>query len=145
MILIRFNFSNKKLNMTRILTLILIAVSLMSSCQHRLSSASKVSESGVVKKEVFKEIIGLGKVQLVDVRTPEEFLAGHIDKAKNINFNDPNFKQTIASSLNKNKPVAIYCRSGRRSASALIILKEMGFKDIYDLEGGFLNWQAVPK
>jgi len=36
----------------------------------------------VVKKEVFKEIIGLGKVQLVDVRTPEEFLAGHIDKAK---------------------------------------------------------------
>jgi rhodanese-related sulfurtransferase len=145
MILISFNFSNKKLNMTRILSLILIAVSLMSSCQHRLSSASKVSVNGVVKKEVFKEIIGLGKVQLVDVRTPEEFLAGHIDKAKNINFNDPNFKQTIASSLNKNKPVAIYCRSGRRSASALIILKEMGFKDIYDLEGGFLNWQAVPK
>lgn len=131
--------------MTRILSLILIAVSLMSSCQHMLSSASKVSVNGVVKKEVFKEIIGLGKVQLVDVRTPEEFLAGHIDKAKNINFNDPNFKQTVASSLNKNKPVAIYCRSGRRSASALIILKEMGFKDIYDLEGGFLNWQAVPK
>ena len=131
--------------MTRVLSLILIAVSLMSSCQHRLSSASKVSVNSVVKKEVFKEIIGLGKVQLVDVRTPEEFLAGHIDKAKNINFNDPNFKQTIASSLNKNKPVAIYCRSGRRSAAALIILKEMGFKDIYDLEGGFLNWQAVPK
>ncbi len=131
--------------MTRVLSLILIAVSLMSSCQHRLSSASKVSVNSVVKKEVFKEIIGLGKVQLVDVRTPEEFLAGHIDKAKNINFNDPNFKQTIATSLNKNKPVAIYCRSGRRSAAALIILKEMGFKDIYDLEGGFLNWQAVPK
>lgn len=131
--------------MTRVLSLILISVSLMSSCQHRLSSTSKVSVNGVVKKEVFKEIIGLGKVQLVDVRTPEEFLAGHIDKAKNINFNDPNFKQTIATSLNKNKPVAIYCRSGRRSASALIILKEMGFKDIYDLEGGFLNWQAVPK
>ena len=131
--------------MTRVLSLILIAVSLMSSCQHRLSSTSKVSVNGVVKKEVFKEIIGLGKVQLVDVRTPEEFLAGHIDKAKNINFNDPNFKQSIATSLNKNKPVAIYCRSGRRSASALIILKEMGFKDIYDLEGGFLNWQAVPK
>lgn len=145
MILISFNFSNKKLKMTRILSFILIAVSLMASCQHRLSSASKVSKSGVVKKEVFKEIIGLSKVQLVDVRTPEEFLAGHIDKAKNINFNDPNFKQTIATSLNKNKPVAIYCRSGRRSASALIILKEMGFKDIYDLEGGFLNWQAVPK
>ena len=131
--------------MTRILSFILIAVSLMSSCQNRLSSASKVSVNGVVKKEVFKEIIGLGKVQLVDVRTHEEFLAGHIDKAKNINFNDPNFKQTIAASLKKNKPVAIYCRSGRRSASALIILKEMGFKDIYDLEGGFLNWQAVPK
>ncbi|MDP4580252.1 MAG: rhodanese-like domain-containing protein [Saprospiraceae bacterium] len=131
--------------MTRILSFILIAVSLMSSCQNRLSSASKVSVNGVVKKEVFKEIIGLGKVQLVDVRTPEEFLAGHIDKAKNINFNDPNFKQTIAASLKKNKPVAIYCRSGRRSASAFIILKEMGFKEIYDLEGGFLNWQAVPK
>ena len=145
MILISFNFSNKKLGMTRILSLILIVVSSLSSCQHKLSYASKVSVNGVVKKDVFKKIISLGKVQLVDVRTPEEFLAGHIDKAKNINFNDPNFKQTIASSLNKNKPVAIYCRSGRRSASALIILKEMGFKDIYDLEGGFLNWQAVPK
>ena len=73
MILISFNFSNKKLKMTRILSFILIAVSLMASCQHRLSSASKVSKSGVVKKEVFKEIIGLSKVQLVDVRTPEEF------------------------------------------------------------------------
>ncbi len=61
------------------------------------------------------------------------------------NFKDSNFKQIIALSLNINKSVAIYCRSGRRSASALIILKEMGFKDIYDLEGGFLNWQAVPK
>jgi rhodanese-related sulfurtransferase len=98
-----------------------------------------------VKKEVFREVINLNKVQLVDVRTPEEFLTGHIENAKNINFNDSNFKQVISSTLIKNKPVALYCRSGRRSASALDVLKEMGFTTIYDLEGGFLNWQSTPK
>jgi len=131
--------------MKKILTLVAIVVISLTGCQHKMSSVNKFPPTGLVNKEVFKEIINLNKVQLVDVRTPEEFLTGHIENAKNINFNDSNFKNAISSSLNKNKPVALYCRSGRRSASALTILKEMGFTTIYDLEGGFLNWQSTPK
>lgn len=131
--------------MKKILTLVAIVVISLTGCQHKMSFVNKFPPTGLVNKEVFKEIINLNKVQLVDVRTPEEFLTGHIENAKNINFNDSNFKNAIYSSLNKNKPVALYCRSGRRSASALTILKEMGFTTIYDLEGGFLNWQSTPK
>ena len=131
--------------MKKILPLIAFVVITLTACQHKLSSVTKFPPTGLVKKEVFREVINLNKVQLVDVRTPEEFLTGHIENAKNINFNDSNFKQVISSTLNKNKPVALYCRSGRRSASALAILKEMGFTTIYDLEGGFLNWQSTSK
>ena len=44
--------------------------------------------------------------------------------------------------LDKNEPIYLYCRSGKRSAKAAQILKEMGFKEIYDMEGGFLNWES---
>ncbi|MEY3321980.1 MAG: hypothetical protein RLZZ417_1563 [Bacteroidota bacterium] len=131
--------------MKKIIPFIAFIAFTMTACQQKFSSGTKFPPTGLVKKEVFKEMIHLNKVQLVDVRTPEEFLAGHIENAKNINFNDSNFKQVISSTLNKNKPVALYCRSGRRSASALAVLKEMGFTTIYDLEGGFLNWQSTPK
>lgn len=131
--------------MRKIITLFLLSVITLSGCQQKLISTAKYPPSGIVKKEVFKEIITSKNVQLVDVRTPEEFLAGHLEKAQNINYNDPEFKQLISAQLNKTKPVALYCRSGRRSAAALLVLRELGFKTVYDLEGGFLNWQSVPK
>jgi rhodanese-related sulfurtransferase len=46
----------------------------------------------------------------------------------------------MAGKLDKKKPVAVYCRSGMRSANAANILKEMGFKKIYNLDGGYLAW-----
>lgn len=79
-------------------------------------------------------------IQLIDVRTPEEYTQGYIKDAKNVNFFDSDFLDQMAS-FNKQTPLYVYCKSGRRSASAAIKLKELGFTKVYDLEGGILNWQ----
>lgn len=76
---------------------------------------------------------------IVDVRTPEEYNEGHIEGAVNINLFDEDFLSK-ASKLDKNKPVYVYCKSGGRSARASKQLAENGFKNVYDLDGGILNW-----
>ncbi len=79
-------------------------------------------------------------IQLIDVRTSEEFSAGHLKNAVNIDVLESNFTSEVEK-LNLQKPVYLYCRSGKRSAKAAAILKEVGFKQIYDLEGGYLQWE----
>ena len=81
------------------------------------------------------------QLQLVDVRTPKEYSEGYIGKAKNINFFDDDFTTQMSKKIDKNKPVVLYCRSGRRSANAALKLKDLGFKQIYDLNGGILSWK----
>lgn len=76
---------------------------------------------------------------VVDVRTPKEYQEGHIENAKNINFYDDNFLGQF-SGFNKEAPVFIYCKSGGRSGKAAKKLAEHGFKKVYDLQGGYLNW-----
>jgi len=83
--------------------------------------------------------------QLVDVRTPAEFASGHIKRAANINFTDDDFEDAAKKKLDKNKPVFLYCFSGKRSADAAGFLRTMGFKEVYDLNGGFAQWTASSK
>ena len=78
-------------------------------------------------------------IQLVDVRRPEEFEAGHIDKAVLINVQSSDFVRQALSQLDKSKPVAVYCRSGRRSKDAAGLLVKEGFT-VYDLNTGYLGW-----
>ncbi len=80
------------------------------------------------------------ELTLVDIRTPKEFVQGNIDGAENINFFDRDFEEQMLQ-FDKEETIYIYCRSGNRSAKAAKKLKEMGFKEIYDIEGGFLNWE----
>lgn len=80
--------------------------------------------------------------QLIDVRTPEEFSAGHIGNAMNIDWTGNNFNaQTV--NLDKSKPVFIYCLSGGRSASAAKNMRSGGFKEVYELDGGLMKWRAA--
>jgi phage shock protein E len=79
------------------------------------------------------------QIQLVDVRTPEEYNEGHLENALNININHSNFKELVQK-LDKEKPIYIYCRSGVRSRKAGAVLEKMGFKQIFDLQGGILSW-----
>lgn len=78
-------------------------------------------------------------VQLIDVRTEGEFKEGSIYNAQNICVTTNGFEQKVKN-FDKNKPVYLYCKSGIRSAKAAEILKEMGFKEIYDMSGGFDEW-----
>ena len=95
-----------------------------------------------VNVEEFQKFISKGNVQLVDVRTPDEFKAGHIKNAKLINFYDSDFKEQSIQKLDKNKPVYLYCRSGGRSANAAKKYKEAGFTKVYNLLGGFNAWSS---
>ncbi|MCC6372742.1 MAG: thioredoxin, partial [Bacteroidia bacterium] len=83
-------------------------------------------------------------VQLVDVRTPDEYDGGHIKGALNYNINSGDFEQQLAT-LNKNKTVLVYCLSGGRSSSAADVMAGMGFKEVYNLSGGIMKWNAAGK
>lgn len=83
-------------------------------------------------------------VQLVDVRTPEEFNAGHIEGALLIDYYDTDFAERIGK-LDKTKPVLVYCAAGGRSGSSTGQLNKMGFKQVYDLAGGMRAWRSAGK
>ena len=95
----------------------------------------------VSPQEVYDAVYNSDQVQLVDVRTKEEFTDSHIGNAQNVCVTDDDFKEKAAK-LNKEKPIYVYCKGGGRSAKAAKILKEMGFKEIYDMQGGFINWES---
>lgn len=82
-----------------------------------------------------KEII------LIDVRTPEEFNAGHLPGAKLINVKDDDFAKKI-DSLDRDKAYYVYCRSGSRSSRAQEIMLKKGFEKVCNAEGGILKMQA---
>lgn len=93
----------------------------------------------VLSPEAFKSQISNGKVQLVDVRTPNEYKAGHIQGAKNIDFYSGKFASEF-NKLKKDQPIYVYCRTGARSRHAANKLAGMGFTEIYDLKGGIVRW-----
>lgn len=78
---------------------------------------------------------------IIDVRTPEEYAEGHIQGALNINVKSETFVTEIEN-LSKSDTLLVYCRSGRRSLYAAQVMVSFGFQKIYDLEGGFLNWES---
>ncbi|MFT5963623.1 MAG: rhodanese-related sulfurtransferase [Flavobacterium sp.] len=93
-----------------------------------------------IEAKAFAEIIKTTqKPQILDVRTPEEFKAGHLENSNNVNWLGDSFVKN-SEKYNKTKPVFVYCRSGARSKKATEKLQELGFRNIYELEGGFLKW-----
>jgi len=108
---------------------------LLTGCS---SSAAGVTNMNV--PDFSKKITESGVVTL-DVRTPGEFMTGHIEDAQNIDFESGSFKSDIES-LDKNGTYAVYCRSGNRSGQAVAIMHEAGFHNVYNLEGGVIDWTA---
>lgn len=79
-------------------------------------------------------------ILLIDVRTPNEYASGHIQNSVNIDYRAGNFKELIQE-LDKNQDVYVYCKVGGRSGSAAKMMEKMGFKKVYDLDGGISNWE----
>ena len=115
--------------------LLLIVSVVFISCNDKKSS----SFESLHPKEFAEKIKTTDHPQILDVRTPDEFESEHIDNAKNVNWNSDDF-EAKAASYDKSKPVFVYCLSGGRSKKAAAKLKELGFNTVYELDGGFLNW-----
>jgi rhodanese-related sulfurtransferase len=106
---------------------------LLAGCSTTTTGATNMNVS-----EFSKKITESGVVVL-DVRTPGEFAEGYIEGAQNIDFQSGNFENEIAA-LDKNVTYAVYCRSGNRSGQAAKIMHDAGFHEVYNLDGGVIDW-----
>lgn len=105
-----------------------------------LSCQAQTKKAEVLSPDQFSQKLASTSDRiLLDVRTPEEFAEGHLTDAKLINYYNEDFKNQL-SLLDKTKPVFLYCRSGKRSGASAELLIELGFKEVYDLQGGFMAW-----
>ena len=93
-----------------------------------------------INQEEFKDLIIKGNTLVIDVRTSTEFSEGHIKNAVNVDFFSKSFEATI-SKLDKKKTILVYCAAGGRSTSACLDFKELGFKKVYNLIGGYDDWK----
>lgn len=118
--------------MKKFFTLVIITLFCSTGCAQSTGTIEAVQFDKLIKEK--KEL------QLIDVRTAQEFNEGHIKGAVNIDYYNSDFKQQLAK-LDKSKPIAVYCAVGGRSGSGAQIAKQLGFKEVYDLEGGVVLWQ----
>ncbi len=112
--------------------LALVAVFAIAACDSDTSSDAPGAYTVSADKAV--EMINAGDRTIIDVRTPEEFAAGHVAGALNYDVNGAAFSDQIAE-LDPEEPVLVYCRSGNRSAQAASQMEDIGIGDIADAGG----------
>lgn len=92
--------------------------------------------------EFSKKLTACSDAVLLDVRTPEEFETGRLQNALNIDWNAADFSQKITS-IDKSKPVFVYCLSGGRSGAAAAKMRADGYRTVVEMQGGILKWRAA--
>ena len=120
----------------RTILYILFAATMMAGCNN--SKTTKGFDS--VDAIRFAEVIENEQIQLIDTRTPAEFSEGHIPGAVNIDINSADFEAKVAE-LDKSRPVAVYCRGGRRSKEAAKHMVSCGL-EVTELSDGILSWKG---
>ena len=133
-----------------IVLVLAISVSVAFSCNSTSTQAQAEStelQEAVVTKNVSAEefqklITNRTNAIILDVRTPNEVAQGIIKNAVKIDFYAKNFQAEL-DKLDKSKPVLIYCRSGRRSGIAMSTLRDLGFSEVYNLQGGIIEWSEA--
>ena len=120
----------------KLISVLLVSVVALTACG---GSGGKVTNLNVSE---FATKISDSSVTLVDVRTPGEFMSGHITGATNIDFESGTFEADIQK-LDKSKIYAVYCRSGNRSGQATALMVKDGFKDVFNLNGGVIDWTGA--
>lgn len=109
---------------------------MLYACSQAQSTSTKFSAA-----EFADKIKNTSEAQIVDVRTKGEFKGGHIANASNVELSSPDF-QSMASALDKTKPVFVYCLSGGRSAKAADYFRNEGFQEVYEMPGGMMEWRS---
>ena len=120
--------------MKKILTCLLATLGLTSACcQQNYENADVDGFAGLPAQS---------NVIVLDVRTADEFGEGHLENAINIDVKQDDFMEKAQSALPKDKTIAVYCRSGKRSATAATRLASAGYR-VVNLKGGILAWNAA--
>jgi thioredoxin 1 len=114
-----------------------LTIVFVNSCSNGQSKTFNLSPL-----EFSKKITDLPNAPIVDIRTSGEFANGHIEKSVNVDWKSENFESQI-SQFDKAQPILIYCLSGGRSAAAANKMRSMGFKEVYELNGGMMKWRAA--
>jgi thioredoxin len=104
--------------------------------------ACKTQSNGGLTPTDFNKQITSEEVKLIDVRTPEEYNEGYIKGAINIDWNAGDF-ETAMTQFGKDQKIFLYCKSGTRSGHAFDLLKKLGYKNVYNLNGGISAWKAA--
>ena len=93
------------------------------------------------KEDVFRSLLGAGKVFLIDVRTAEEYADAHIQGSANADWYQEDFLEQVKAMypVDSGLPVAVYCRTGKRSGEAAAALAEAGYT-VFNLLGGITGW-----
>ena len=110
-----------------------VALVMMTACSNGKGYTS-------VSVDEFAKVIADNQVQLIDTRTEAEFNEGHIPGAINIDVNEFDFESKVDQKIDKTRPVALYCRGGRRSKIAAERIVALGYDDITELNTGFISW-----
>ena len=118
--------------MNRLLTCLLAVLGLNTACGQQNFENADV--------QGFAELVRDTNVVVLDVRTADEFAEGHIERAVNIDYKKDDFMDKAKAALPTGKTIAIYCRSGRRSANAASMLAPEGYV-LVNLKGGIIDWQ----
>ena len=108
------------------------------------AGADEAAKDKPIKIAQAAEKIDAG-VQLLDVRTKEEWDEGHLKGAKLVTLSEEGFADKAKAVLDPTKPVVVYCRSGNRSAKATKHLRDGGFTSIHDMAGGIVAWEKEGK
>ena len=119
------------------INLIVVFLVLLSSC---VQTKTEINTLDITQFDLDTAKNGV----LIDVRTPEEYAEGHLPNAINIDVQDDSFAVKMEK-LRKNRKVYLYCKTGKRSARAAAIADTLGFKNIYNLDGGFIGWKEAGK
>ncbi|MEM0997273.1 MAG: rhodanese-like domain-containing protein [Bacteroidota bacterium] len=98
--------------------------------------------TGIAPSDLVELRVEEPKLQILDVRTPEEVASGVIEGAKMVDINDADFVNKVAGQMDKGAPMVVYCGGGKRSAKAIDMLKENGYTMLYNLTGGIKAWTA---
>ncbi len=113
---------------------------LMTMSVTQISGCNSNDNITSVSASEFDKEIKADSVQLLDVRTPQEYADGHIDGAININVQSKDFQKLAEKELSKDSTILVYCRSGRRSLEAAKILTNLGYR-VINLKGGIIEWK----
>lgn len=111
---------------------------LFNSCSN---GQIKNTDTNLSAIEFANKIKELPTATIIDVRTHGEFEKGHLENALNCDWNGNEFEKQIAS-LDKSKPVFVYCLSGGRSSAAAKKMRSDGFTQVYELSGGIMKWNS---